>query len=92
MDYYKKVAQVDSQDDYILFQDKTVLVYYLCMGISERLKEYEDVQVYEGRYKERLGLMIRNEYSGQKKRFTLNIPRIGRFGGSIGRSPGENGY
>lgn len=73
IDYYKKLTVVDSVNDYVLFPDPSLVLYYLCMAISIRQRNYEDIDRYRVLYQDRLAKLIRNEVTGQKRYFTLKL-------------------
>jgi hypothetical protein len=73
IDYYKRVIPVNSVNDYVLFPDPALVVHYLCMAISIRQRNYEDIDRYRALYQERLAKLVQNEVTGQRRRFILNL-------------------
>lgn len=73
IDYYKRLTSLNSVNDYVLFPDPMLVVHYLCASISIRQRNYEDIDRHRGLYQERLASLLRNEVTGQRKYFTLNL-------------------
>lgn len=90
MDFYKKLVEVDSVNDYLIFPDPMLVVHYLCMAISQRQRNYEDIDRFSAQYRERLQILRRNEVTGQRRFFTLDLntggyPVRGRYGKYINK-------
>lgn len=77
-DFYKKLTEIDSANDYILFPNPNIVVWYLCYCIAMRLKNYEEITLYKQNYESALTDLIRNEHTGQNNQFTLGVKRAER--------------
>lgn len=73
MDYYKTLPKITDQEDYILVPDPMILMYYMCMVISDRLNETDESAKYESRYRERLAIAQRMEATGKKNVWKLKL-------------------
>lgn len=77
-DFYKKLVEVDSENDYILFPNPALVMHYLCMAICLKMNDDTRAAMFEAKYIAALKELEKNEVTGQKQVFELNIPRFDR--------------
>jgi len=74
IDYYQKLIETNSMNDYILDASPLYVMNYLCLAIAEKLDSFEDISIYERRVQEDMARMRRKEFSGQRKFLTPRLP------------------
>jgi len=76
IDYYQKLIEINSMNDYVLDASPLYIMNYLCLAIAEKLDSYEDISVYERRVQEDMARMRRKEFSGQRKFIRPRMPYV----------------
>lgn len=74
IDYYQKLIEINSMNDYVLDASPLYMMNYLCLAIAEALDSFEDISIYERRVQEDMARMRRKEFSGQRKFLTPRLP------------------